>query len=436
MDLVAYALSDFWVFVQRQWATHDLWTWSLFFIPCVLLVDIPRQVLPPVAVACVELMGWRRRSALAGERFVARQPSVSVLLVGHNEEGSIGRAIASLLALDYPRLEIVVVDDHSSDGTYQAALPYARQGLIRLWRNDAASGRAGRPSASNLGLRQCTGDYILSVDSDCSFDRDALRHLLEPFHDPRVGAVGGNLRVRNLGRSPTTLLQAVEYVISIGLYRRWLDLLGVNVQISGAFGCFRRCALEQVGGWDSELAEDADLSLKIRRSGWKIAFAAKAVAMTDVPETIATLAKQRMRWDRGFVRTFVRKHGDLLDPRRSSWLYTAEMGQELLFSLLCPYAYVVYVAILLVTDPALLLLTWLVCAALFASLTLLALTANLMVSERKTEDAWLMPVAVAFPFYKSFLRLIRLLSFSMEIVRARYEDPFLPGTAWRNAPRW
>jgi cellulose synthase/poly-beta-1,6-N-acetylglucosamine synthase-like glycosyltransferase len=111
-------------------------------------------------------------------------------------------------------------------------------------------------------------------------------------------------------------MQAIEYLVGIGLGKRWTDLRGVTLQASGALGAFRREAVQSVGQWDSELAEDTDISLKLQKAGWRVRFAPRAIAMTDAPETWRAIARQRYRWDRGTQRTYYHKHRGLMSPFR------------------------------------------------------------------------------------------------------------------------
>jgi len=205
-------------------------------------------------------------------------PFVSIIVAGRNEADIIGGTIDSLLNLSYKNKEIIVVDDCSDDNMYDICKKYADKGQIRLFRNSSATGRAGRPVATNLGVRMSRGEFIISVDADTSYDYDIIEKMIAPFWNTEIGAVAGNLKIRNIGNTVWADLQAVEYAISIGLWKRWTSFLGTTLQASGAFGAFRKEAIMDVGGWDPELAEDADISLKIKKCGWKIDFAPLAIA--------------------------------------------------------------------------------------------------------------------------------------------------------------
>ena len=438
-----------WILNQFIFFVHEIWTvyfvhfenrtlldWTLFFVPFYLFGEVPRYFFPAITLFFSRFFGLDKEDEAKKQRFWATNPSVSVLLVGYNEESCIVNAIESLLEFEYPNLEIIVIDDHSADGMYAAAKPYADQGKIKLYRNSGASGRSGRPVVSNFAFSMASGDYILSVDSDTSFDKDALYQMISPFHDEAVGVVAGNLKPRNSYENTLTSLQAIEYLQSISIWKRWLNLLGWNMQASGAFGAFRRGALQDCGSWDSELAEDADLSLKIKRSGWRIQFAPKAIAMTEAPNKLSILMRQRYRWDRGLLRTYFRKHVGLMNFRLFDWRNAAEMGIEFLFSIILPYIYLVWVTYMAIFHLPILIFVWLIVYVLYLLTNLIMLAIALEYSERWREEWHLIFSIFAFPFYKSFFRWVRLYALTMELCRFNYEDSYLPESAWRNTNKW
>ena len=172
-------------------------------------------------------------------------PAVSIILPAYNEDRVIGEAIKSLLDLDYPNFEIIVVDDGSTDNTAsavrsiiagqsKASIQYIRQ------RN------AGKAVALNTGIKHATGEYLLCIDADSRLSREALHRGLMHFHDPRVGAVGGYVEVANTNRL-LTKFQQLEYLISQNFLRRALSRLGAVTVIPGPVGLFRRTALQQLG---------------------------------------------------------------------------------------------------------------------------------------------------------------------------------------------
>jgi poly-beta-1,6-N-acetyl-D-glucosamine synthase len=284
----------------------------LFWYTTVL--EIPRYTIGALVVPAVMLSVDRRKPIDTGL-------SLSIVLVGHNEEKPLRMCLESLseqtIKSTCCHFQVVVVDDGSTDKMSEVARALRREGkideVIRLEQ------RGGKSAGVNLALSLCTGDIIVISDIDTTLDRDALAELVSYFSDPAVGAVSGNLGVRNAFASLMTRFQTIEYTIGLSLGRCIADSLGILAVISGAFGAFRRVAIESVGGQDVEVGEDADLTMKLRRAGWKLRFAPEACALTDVPESISAFIAQRLRWDRGLITIWTRKlHSACPMPRPSS----------------------------------------------------------------------------------------------------------------------
>jgi cellulose synthase/poly-beta-1,6-N-acetylglucosamine synthase-like glycosyltransferase len=438
LDHLLINADEFWSHAVAEISRRGLWHWVLATMPLLLFGDVLYYYVPPILVAVLHPFA-RRRETVAEARhrhYLGRYPMVSVIIAGRNEEECIANCVRSLLEQEYPNLEIIVVDDNSTDRMYEIADQFARRGQIRLLRNNASSGRGGRPHATNLGVRVSRGEFIISVDADTTFDRDLILHMIGPFCDPRVGVVAGNLKVRNLWTSFVTRMQAIEYLVGIGLGKRWTDLRGVTLQASGALGAFRREAVLAVGQWDSELAEDTDISLKLQKAGWHVRFAPKAIAMTDAPRTWRAIARQRYRWDRGTLRTFYHKHSGLMDPRRYRLGLVFELAVQYFFSTPATLFYPVYILLMLAYLPWVLLFVMLVALTVCSIASAATTLAAVAISERRRDEWRLVPWSILLPFYKEYLRWIRLKATIHEILRIHYEDPFLPDSAWRCAPRW
>lgn len=219
---------------------------------------------------------------------------VTVVVPAYNERVGIAAAVRSLATGDHPEIEVVVVDDGSTDGTADVAeglgLPNVR--VIRR-----ANG--GKASALNLGIALARHDLIVTVDGDTILEPDSIRRLVQPFADPAVGAVSGNVKVGNRG-GIVARWQHIEYVIGFNLDRRLYETLRCMPTVPGAIGAFRRQALLDAGGFtDDTLAEDTDLTMAIVRAGWKVVFEDKARAWTEAPASLGQLWKQRYRWSYG-----------------------------------------------------------------------------------------------------------------------------------------
>jgi len=226
---------------------------------------------------------------------------VSVVMPAFNEAANIEVALRSILASNHP-LEIVVVDDGSTDGTADLVESLRLPG-VRVVRQP----NGGKASALNAGIAHAGHDLIIMVDGDTVFEPDTVRLLLQPFADPGMGAVSGNVKIANRDTF-LTRLQHIEYVIGFNVDRRMHDLTGSICTIPGAAGAFRRAALQDVGGVsDQTLAEDTDLTISIGRAGWRMAYVDDAVAWTEAPETLRQLWQQRYRWTYGTMQS-VWKH--------------------------------------------------------------------------------------------------------------------------------
>ncbi|MGW7539798.1 bifunctional polysaccharide deacetylase/glycosyltransferase family 2 protein [Streptomyces sp. NPDC054770] len=255
---------------------------------------------------------------------------VSVIVPAYNESAGIEAAVRSLLASDHP-VEIIVVDDGSTDGTADLveALGLPRVRVIR-------QSNAGKPAALNTGLAAATCDLVVMVDGDTVFEPDTVRMIVQPFADPRVGAVSGNAKVVNrgglLGR-----WQHIEYVVGFNLDRRLFDLAECMPTVPGAVGAFRRRALLALGGVsDVTLAEDTDLTMALCRAGWRVVYEERAVAWTEAPASLNALWRQRYRWCYGTLQAMWKHRGALAQRGAAGKLGRRGLGYLLLFQVLLP----------------------------------------------------------------------------------------------------
>jgi cellulose synthase/poly-beta-1,6-N-acetylglucosamine synthase-like glycosyltransferase/peptidoglycan/xylan/chitin deacetylase (PgdA/CDA1 family) len=235
----------------------------------------------------------RRRAADWSWGPPVRDP-VSVIVPAYNEKVGIAAAVRSLAGGDHPDVEVIVVDDGSTDGTGDivAGLDLPNVRLLR-------KANGGKASALNAGLADARHELVVMVDGDTIFEPESIRRLVQPMADPTVGAVAGNVKVGNQA-SLLARLQHIEYVIGFNLDRRMYDLLGCMPTVPGAIGAFRRQALLDVGGIsDDTLAEDTDVTMALCRAGWRVVYEERARAWTEAPATMEQLWKQRYRWSYG-----------------------------------------------------------------------------------------------------------------------------------------
>ncbi|MEV0440138.1 bifunctional polysaccharide deacetylase/glycosyltransferase family 2 protein [Streptomyces spectabilis] len=255
---------------------------------------------------------------------------VSVLVPAYNEAKCIENTVRSLMASDHP-IEVLVIDDGSTDGTARIVeslgLPNVR--VVRQH-------NAGKPAALNRGLANARHDLVVMMDGDTVFEASTVRELVQPFGDPRVGAVAGNAKVGNRD-SLIGAWQHIEYVMGFNLDRRMYDVLRCMPTIPGAVGAFRRSALERVGGMsDDTLAEDTDITMALHRDGWRVVYAEKARAWTEAPETVRQLWSQRYRWSYGTMQAIWKHRRALIDSGPSGRFGRVGLPLVSLFMVLAP----------------------------------------------------------------------------------------------------
>lgn len=231
----------------------------------------------------------------------------TVLVPAYNEAKCIANTVRSLMAGDHP-IEVVVVDDGSSDGTAEIVEDLRLPG-VRVVRQV----NAGKPAALNNGIAHASHDLVVMMDGDTVFEPSTVRELVQPFGDPRVGAVAGNAKVGNRDKL-IGAWQHIEYVMGFNLDRRLYDVLRCMPTIPGAVGAFRREALERVGGMSEDtLAEDTDITMAMHRDGWHVVYAEKARAWTEAPESVQQLWSQRYRWSYGTMQAIWKHRAALLE---------------------------------------------------------------------------------------------------------------------------
>ncbi|MDQ1470046.1 MAG: peptidoglycan-N-acetylglucosamine deacetylase, partial [Bryobacterales bacterium] len=266
------------------------------------------------------------------------RPPVSVIIAAYNEETVITRTIESILQNGYPDLEIIVVDDGSGDRTLAVLREaFANHPSVQI----LTQLNAGKSAALNLGISYATHDILVAVDADTLFRTGTIAKLVRHFARPEVGAVSGNARVGNR-RKWITRFQSIEYIYGFNLDRRALDYLNAITVVPGAVGAWRKDLVVAQGGFGHDtLAEDADLTLAIRRDGYVIRYEQDAIAYTEAPEDGKSLAKQRFRWSFGTLQAAWKHRDALFVPRYgtlgfvalpSIWLF------QVLLSTLSPFA--------------------------------------------------------------------------------------------------
>jgi cellulose synthase/poly-beta-1,6-N-acetylglucosamine synthase-like glycosyltransferase len=288
-----------------------------------------------VFIGALALAQWRRSKNRAKERergIATESPLVSVIIAAYNEEKVIAQTIHSLLASGYPNFEIIVVDDGSPDSTSNVVrAQFGNESRIRLFTKT----NGGKAEALNLGLRYANGEIIVALDADTIFTPETIGLLARRFDNPHVGAIAGNAKVGNR-INLITRWQALEYITAQNLDRRAFASLNCITVVPGAVGAWRRGLLEQIGGFASDtLAEDQDLTLKVRKLGYEIGYEEEAIAWTEAPDTVHGLAKQRLRWSFGTLQCMWKHRDALFNPRFGALGFIA-MPNVWIFQILFP----------------------------------------------------------------------------------------------------
>lgn len=311
-----------------------------------VIFEMPRYILPFLAAGLTQRGGADDPVPETPSR--VRELSVSVVLIGHNEQDALEACVRSLREQSWRDFDIVVVSDGSVDRMAEVSRRLVREGLVD---QVLVTGlRGGKSSGINLAWTQARGDIIVNVDCDCSFDRYALEFLLQPFADPRIGAVCGDIAPRNGHVSIMAQFQEIEYLQAISVGKRIGNAADQVVCASGAFGAFRRSALVDVGGFDVGGGEDLDVTLRLRKAGWKVAFAPDSICYTDVPATPFQYIRQRLRWERDAIWVRYRKHAGMMNPFRPGFRFSEAFHQWdfLVFGVLGAFvfpAYLVWLAV-------------------------------------------------------------------------------------------
>ncbi|MDH5588448.1 MAG: glycosyltransferase [Gemmatimonadota bacterium] len=287
----------------------------------------------------------------------AGAPPITLVAPAFNEEATCVESVRSLLTLDYPEFEIVVVNDGSSDATLQrmveafnleaaprlpmASLPtapvrevYRSRRHRNLWVVDKVNG--GKADALNAGINLCRTPLFCAMDADSLLEPEALTRIVRPFlEDSRTIAAGGILRIVNgcevkegqvvRVRMPGNVwarFQVLEYLRAFLSGRMGWHALDATLVISGAFGIFRRSTVVDAGGYATDtVGEDMEMVVRLHRHcaergiPYRIHFVPDPVAWTECPESLRTLGRQRDRWQRGLLQSLMR-HRKMLFRRR------------------------------------------------------------------------------------------------------------------------
>jgi len=246
-------------------------------------------------------------------------PGISILVAAYNEAASIESTIHSIAAQHYPGpLEVIVVNDGSTDGTAQAldALRFPWLKVIHLAQN------SGKSNALNIGLELVSHDLTLTVDGDSYLYKHALRNLVGRYlsDPPETRAVAGAVLVRNSRENLVTAAQEWDYFHGIAAIKRLQSLYQGTLVAQGAFSVYDTRTIRESGGWPHTVGEDIVLTWNLLEQGYRIGFAENACVFTNAPTTWSQFIRQRQRWSRGLIEAF-KAHWRLLFKARMTTLF-------------------------------------------------------------------------------------------------------------------
>ncbi|HEY0163528.1 MAG TPA: glycosyltransferase [Edaphobacter sp.] len=298
---------------------------ALFFIGDILMSG--RLI---VIGVCALIDRFRKRKDFATPDYA---PRVAVLIPAYNEETVIVRTIRSVMMSNYKNIRIIVIDDGSTDRTYDVAR--------EAYPADIASGRltvltkpnGGKAEALNFALNHTDEEIYIGIDADGVIAHDAITRLVHHFANPKIGAVAGNAKVGNRVNL-WTRWQALEYITSQNFERRALDLFDVVMVVPGAIGAWRTSAVRDGGGYHPDtVAEDADLTMNLLEQGYSVIYEDQALAFTEAPVNMNGLMRQRFRWSFGILQA-VFKHRGAIRNRRAMGLFA--LPNIVIFQILLP----------------------------------------------------------------------------------------------------
>src|SRR5215471_16566590 len=336
-DLVGKTRGDLMValtFRERMAAHADgvifsIYQWSRFAIATIFILGI---FLVSGRALIVGLLAIIEKLRPDHAKLPVPPPGVTVLIPAHNEESVIVQTVQSVLLSDLDDIQVVVVDDGSSDRTLELLQSnFGRNAHVQIIHQS----NRGKAAALNNAMSHAPTEIVVTIDADTEIEADAIRKLLRHFSDPKVGAVAGNVKVGNRSRW-LTRWQALEYVTSQNMEKRAFDLLNCITVVPGALGAWRKQAIEAAGGITADtVAEDADLTIAIRRLGWRVTYDEEAIAWTEAPETPSMLIRQRFRWTFGTLQAFWKHSSTLFRPKYGTLGWVA-LPNIFIFQLVLP----------------------------------------------------------------------------------------------------
>ncbi len=322
---------NFFLAEAGYWSGHILF--SLFIIG--ILLSVGRIILMAVLASIQKSKETKTAFTKTRALLVAdknKWPLVSIIVPAYNEQLNAIRTINSLLAQDYPLIEIIFIDDGSRDETYsRVQAHFTTNSKVKVY----TKSNGGKASALNFGIQKSTAEFVVCIDADTQLKTDAVTELMKKFDNENVAAVAGNVKVGNQVNM-ITRWQSIEYITSQNFDRRAFDFLNCITVIPGAIGAFRKDAVLISGGFTIDtLAEDCDLTMRLHRNGYLIRNCTSAVSYTEAPETFRQFLKQRFRWSFGVMQCFWKHRDTIFNPHYKKFGMVA-MPNILIYQMILP----------------------------------------------------------------------------------------------------
>lgn len=406
--VVAYAVIYFTLPLTRLSTSGLIVNASIFALLVFLAMLLFRYFITLIA----SYLFYAKYSAVENTNFF---PIISIIVPAYNEAKVIEDSVKSLLRLDYPNYEIIIVNDGSTDNTHGVAekmvgFHSGKYAPVRVSLINKENG--GKSSALNAGIQFSQAEFVLCMDGDSALSSQTLRYGARHFRNPKIGAVAGNVKVLNATKMITNL-QSLEYVEGLNMVRTSQSHLKMVNIIPGPIGIFRKQAIMDAGWYASDTyAEDADLTLKIRQAGWQIVYEPKAIAYTEAPESMYQLLKQRYRWTRGLLQSLNKHRRRLFRPRKNflnSLVLWSMFYEAILWPSMNIFANLFLILVAIFYGMSNLIPLW------YLSITLLDIMAALYCVATEKEDLKLIPYALIY-------RLFFVLTIDITKVAATIEE--------------
>jgi len=361
----------------------------------------------------------------------AYEPLVSVIIPAWNEEVGILKTVQSVLSSTYKNIEVLIVNDGSTDATDKVMKEYIsglkhKDYLLSEKINYLRKENGGKGTALNHGIENSSGEIILTLDADSAVENNTIQNLVEYYKDPSINGVVGNVVVEG-SLNMIGILQRLEYLFGF-YFKRAHAFLGAEYIFGGACASFRKSVFEEIGMFDTKnKTEDIEMSMRARAHGYKCTYAEDAICYTEGASTLKGLISQRLRWKKGRFDTFIKY--------RKLFFSTSKQHNKWMSWFVLPYALLSELHLLIEPIAISLLVGYSVITSDYLSLSLgilfmsLVYLVNALFSYKKL-NLWLL---ILFPFTWSWFYLLVMIEFIalIQSIRMLYQGEDIVWQKWQ-----